>query len=269
MKKSIEKEQTYLVEKIQFIKPFIFEDEKIFLITKGCTPFTFLESMTVGAMITVIKRALFVFTNKRILHIPVGLYLSYKHSIAEINYADCNEIVMSTGLFSKNLYVKYKSGKTEKFTAFHHSAKKIKKLLESIPLEGTPSNSRERYHLCPRCTKPLTKDKYTCPNCRLEFKNKQEARKISILLPGGGYFYTRHPILGLGDAITETIFILLIIGSWLSMDDPTVAPEEGIAGMVVFGIILLIEKIITVYHSNHFIKEFIPKEKEIKIRKPI
>jgi hypothetical protein len=35
--------------------------------------------------------------------------------------------------------------------------------------------------------------------------------------------------------------------------------------LVIFEILLLIEKAISVYHSNYFIKEYIPIEKEIKV----
>jgi len=40
---------------------------------------------------------------------------------------------------------------------------------------------------------------------------------------------------------------------------------KGIKGveLFIFGIALVIEKAISVYHANHFIKEFIPKEKDI------
>ncbi|GAG81966.1 unnamed protein product, partial [marine sediment metagenome] len=45
------------------------------------------------------------------------------------------------------------------------------------------------------------------------FKGKAEARKISIVYPGGGYFYTRHPIMGIADAFVEVSLATLIITS--------------------------------------------------------
>ena len=79
--------------------------------------------------------------------------------------------------------------------------KKIKSILEKIPLEGDQSQIRERVHLCPRCAKELIKDQFTCPGCHLEFKSKEEGRRKSIIFPGGGYFYSGHFILGAMDAV--------------------------------------------------------------------
>ena len=118
-----------------------------------------------------------------------------------------------------------------------------------------------RIYLCPRCTKELVKDEYNCPNCRLEFKNKAEVRRISVLYPGGGYFYTGHPWLGIGDAITESALLLFAV---LALVNTLQGVNDSFGTFVSLSIILALEKVITIYHSNHFIKEYIPKEKEIK-----
>ncbi|MFC1533601.1 hypothetical protein ACFL7M_09590, partial [Thermodesulfobacteriota bacterium] len=140
--------------------------------------------------------------------------------------------------------------------------KKIKTLLSSVSFEGEPSKSQGRTHLCPRCKKDLADDQYICVNCNLEFKNKEEARKISIIYPGGGYFYTRHPWLGIGDAIVE---LVLLVGLIVSLIDLI----NGVSGsgieLAIYAIILFVEKLVTVYHSNHFVEEYIPKEKEITV----
>ena len=39
----------------------------------------------------------------------------------------------------------------------------------------------------------------------------------------------------------------------------------GVSALVFVGIILTLEKAMTVYHSNHFIKEYIPKDRCIEI----
>ena len=131
-----------------------------------------------------------------------------------------------------------------------------------LECEGRTSPTLERTHLCPRCTNTLIKDKYTCPTCTLEFKNKEQTRRISIIYPGGGYFYTGHPFLGFADALTEMYLTFLVIVSAL-------AAISGAAGsistLVLFGVILALEKVMTVYHSNHFIKEYIPKDSLVKI----
>lgn len=256
-KVKIEKHQTELLQKIPFIKTFLKEDETILLVTKGCSPMPFMEQFLTGWIVVYLKRALFVFTNKRIFHIPTKINYSYRNSIARILYSDCQIIKMS----GRTLVVRYKNGKKEKFYYMgKKEKKKIKELLKTISIEGSQSERGGRTHLCPRCTKELVKNEYMCPNCRLEFKNKDEARKISLIYPGGGYFYTGHPWLGTGDAITEIILSIFVIVSLVM----TFRGEEGGFQMFIFWLIILIlEKAVTVYHSNHFINEYIPKTKEI------
>ena len=257
-KQGIEKRQTKLLQKISFIKPFLKEDEKILLVTTGCSPISILEQLLTGWIVFYLRRSLFVFTNKRIFHIPTKINYSYRNSIAQILYADCQTIEMK----GRTLVVKYKNGKKEKFYYMGgKEKKKIKALLKTISLEGIQSKTAGRIHLCPRCTKELIEDEYSCPNCRLEFKSKAETKRISIVYPGGGYFYTGHPWLGVGDAITESILLLFVV---LTLVDALQGGENGFTSFAVFSIILALEKAITVYHSNHFIKEYIPKEKEIK-----
>jgi len=256
-KKRIEKRQTRLLKNVAFLKNFLKEDEKILLITTGCSPTSILEQLLTGWIFIYLKRSLFIFTNKRIFHIPTKRNYSYRHSIAHILYPDCNSIQLK----GNRLAVGYKNGKKEKFIYIARNERnKIKTLLPTISFEGYTREIQKRAHLCPRCTKELEEDKYVCPYCFLEFKEKDKAKKISLIYPGGGYFYTRHPFLGISDAIVETILLVLVI---VSLIDVTKGVEGSGVELFTFGILLVIEKVISVYHSNHFIKEYIPKEKDI------
>lgn len=261
-KKRVEKRQTKLLQKISFIKPFLEEGEKIFLVTTGCSPMSIMEQFTMRRSALYIKQSLFVFTNKRIFHIPTKSNYTYRNSIAQILYADCQTIEMNW----RSLVVKYKNGKKEKFQYIPiNEGQKIKELLKTIALEGVQSNTACRTHLCPRCTKELIEDDYTCPHCRLEFKNKAEARRFSIIYPGGGYFYTGHPWSGVVVGFIES-------GSLISV---VINLVEALQGVYEHYFIVLIRigfplvmfalvKISTIYYSNLFIEEYIPKETEIK-----
>ena len=256
-KKRIEKRQTKLLKNVAFLKNFLKGDEKIHLITTGCSPTPILEQLLTGWVFIYLKRSLFIFTNKRIFHIPTKRNYSYRYSIAHILYPDCDSIQLK----GSKLVVVYKNGKKEKFIYIaRNERRKIKALLPTISFEGTPSEIQKRVHLCPRCTKQLEEEKYVCPYCFLEFKKKDKAKKISLIYPGGGYFYTRHPFLGVSDAIVETILLVLVI---VSLIDAIKGVEGSGYELFPFAILLVIEKLISVYHSNHFIKEYIPKEKDI------
>ena len=258
-KRRIEKRQRKFIEKLSCLKPFLRPDERVTCVTTAHSPMSLLEQCLMGWVIFFLKRCLLVFTDKRILHIPAKTDYSYRDSIAQILYADCQSIAIK----GRTLVVKYKNNKKEKF--YHMASKerkKIKWFLKTVSLEGQQSAAEQRTHLCPRCTEELVKDRFTCPNCGLKFKNKAEARRISITYPGGGYFYTKHPILGLSDAFVELFLMTLIITSLI--DAIRGMEDSGFSVVVGWAIVLAIEKAITVHDSSKFINEYIPIEKEIK-----
>ena len=197
-KKRIEKRQRRLIIKLSFLKPFLKKGEKILLVSTGYSPITSLAQYVTGFLFVYLKRSLFVFTNYRIFHVPTTANYKYNQSIAQIAYAGCQSISLKGG----TLVVQYaKLGKVEKFRAIALSErKKIRALFKSKPPSVTNTQLGERLHLCPQCTHPLSAGKYVCESCRLKFKNKIAAYILAILLPGGGYFYTRHLLIGVLDA---------------------------------------------------------------------
>lgn len=258
-KKRSEKRQTALIKKIPFIKPFLQEDEKILLVTTGCSPVSFFEQFVTGWIFVYLKRALFVFTNKRIFHVPTKTGYGYRNSIAHVWYADCESIRLKGHV----LIVKYKNGNKEKFIYIAgRERKKIKTLVNSISFAGTPSQRKQRAHLCPRCTTQLEPGRYRCSHCRLTFKDEDEAKRLSIIYPGGGYFYTRHPVLGLADSVVEFLLLLAVISALA--DVVLNGFESGGGALITFGMVFFIEKLVTIYHSRQFIKEYIPIDKVIK-----
>ena len=255
-KKGIEKRQKGLLNEILFLKNFMEEDETVYLVTTACSPTSMWEQLLTGWIYVYLKRALLIFTNKRIFHIPTNQDYSYRNSIAQLWYADCKSILIK----GRNLIIEYKNGSKDKFLYLSgKEKKKIKTMLSSISFEGHPSKNQRRVHLCPRCRHELEQDKYVCSNCNLQFKDKDEGRRISIIYPGGGYFYTRHPWLGASDAVVE---ILLLVFMIISLIDYLRGIQDSGFEFIWFAILLIIEKLISVYHSNHFIKEYIPKEKK-------
>jgi hypothetical protein len=199
-----------------------------------------------------------VFTDRRIIHVPTTQGYRYRQSLAQIQYNDIASIVQK----GAKLKIEYKSGVKEQFLYVRGSErKKIRVLLADLNMQGTRSDAAQRHHICPRCAAALKAELFECPSCKLEFKDKATALKRSIWLPGGGYFYTGHPWLGIGDALFETLLIFAIVFSLV----PTVDyPDPDIGSAIFFGVILIFEKLVTVYHANHFVKEYLTKDKHIK-----
>ena len=95
----------------------------------------------------------------------------------------------------------------------------------------------------------------------MKFKGKLLARIVAVIFPGGGYFYTRHYLIGLLNAVLE-LFLLAYLAVTIS------DALKGVAGSLVYAVVLsaiyLIIKIVSVIHSTHFIGEFIPKDTKLK-----
>jgi len=206
-----------------------------------------------------------IFTNKRILHFPTRANFFPKQSVAQIWYGDIQEIKLS-GFLGRTLKIEYKSGKKEKF--YYIPSTEFKKLKTLIPKSVTgihPSAELERHHLCPKCMVPLQKNVFSCPSCHLEFKTLRRAIRLSLLFPGGGYFYAGHPIMGIGDAITEAILLILLISSFINaFTSPN--PSAAWATIIPIAFLLSLEKWITIYDTKHFINEYIPADKNAVLK---
>lgn len=260
-KEKIMKDQTKILTLFaSFLKPFLEPGEEIWLGVKASSPMSFVEQMTTGWLIYYVKRCMLIFTNKRIFHFPTKYDFAPKHSLSQIRYGDIEDFKLS-GFLSRVLKIEYKSGKKEKF--YYIKSREFKKLktLEPLFIKTQPSPIMERHFLCPRCTAPLPQSVFSCPNCHLEFKNMKDAIRLSILFPGGGYFYTGHPVLGIMDAITEGILLILLVSNIVV----ALRRMELWGSVLIVAIILSIEKLITIYHAKHYISEYIPTDKNFSI----
>ena len=259
--KGIVKQQSKLLQKIApLMKQFLQPQEEIMRLSTACSPMSAVEQVTTGWVIYYIKRCVLVFTNLRILHIPAKSDYTPKQSIAEVWYGDIQKYKVG-GFLGRRLSLTYKNcKKTEMFYYIPSKEdKKLKVLLPTLIASGRFSESGRRRHLCPRCTAPLQEKVFKCTACHLSFKDKRQALLRSLLIPGGGYFYTGHPILGIFDAIVEMILLLLLLGAILDLT--TTGGEEALAATIVLAVILFVEKILTYYHASHYLAEYIPTER--------
>jgi hypothetical protein len=230
-------------------------DEEIQYIALAISPYSVLEILTTGWVITVIRRCLLVVTDRRILHLPTKSDYTPKSSISQIRFPDIEEAKL-TGSLAKQLTLRYRNGKKESFTGFPGKvAKKLSAVLAGSTGQGTPTALAGRHHICPRCQQPLTTESFTCAGCRLDFKSQKKATQYSLLIPGGGYFYTGHPVMGLLDAVVEIFFILAVLGGLVLLAQGDV---EAVSVLIMFGVLLGLEKLLTIYHSRHYVTEFLP-----------
>ena len=251
-KKSIEKKQTKLLGFVMTaLQPILEPGEEILVVAEGVSPFSTLEYLTTGWLITTLKRCLLVVTNYRILHTAIKANQRPRGSFSEIRYGEVESLEVK-GALGKKLFVHYRDGKKEAFTLIGKSRAKLAALLPQVSRGAAPSGQTGRRFLCPRCARPLQAGVYRCSTCGQEFKNQSRARFWSLVAPGGGYFYTGHPILGILDAFAETILIFFIVFAILTRD------AEMLSTLPVVAALLAIEKLVTVYHAHHYVNEFLP-----------
>jgi len=259
-KPRLEKRQRKLLQKIPFIGPFVAPDEKLLLVTPCVSPTSIWEQITTGWVFVYLNRALLVVTNKGVFHIPTKADYSYRHSIAKFRYEDCKQLRVR----GRYLLVQYGNGKKDRFLYLPRAQRlKLKAYFQTLPVGNGGVANAGRVHLCPRCTKPVPSGVYQCGSCRLPFKDMATAMKLSILVPGGGYFYTGHRILGIGDFIVESVLLIFVILSVQGILDGT---PGSIGDAIFFGVILAFEKFVTIHHAKRYIAEYIPKEKPARLQ---
>ena len=246
----------YMRDHVEELQHILEEGEEILLAARGASPFTMVEQLTTGAWIYYIKRCLIVLTDRRILHFPSNYRFKPRDSVAQVRFQDIESFKGK-----RRVTLRYKNGTKEIFSQIRNGKRLVQVLKGLVTTSSTSSQHGGRQHMCPKCVAPLAKDQFTCPRCRFEFKEPGTAKLYSIFLPGGGYFYTRHPWLGIGDAIAE---LGLIFFTFVFFLEYYMSPERDVSLLYLglfFGAILTVEKLITIYHARHFIKEYIPVEK--------
>lgn len=254
--KKIEKQQRSLFVKIPFISTFLKPDEKILLITTGYSQVNSLDQILTAWIFIYLKRSLFIFTNKRIFHTPTTVRYGYRNSIAQILYSENQSITLKRSTLVVRCHV---CGNQDKYIGIRSKErKKIRTILKKVECNERYEPGLERAHLCPRCTKELMKGECVCPKCKLKFKRKS---KLRSLLPGVGYFYVRQTFLGIVNIIVELIFIGLLISFYMKLPQDT---KSVTMYLMLFGGLFIFEKIATMYHSIHFIDEYIPEIEEVK-----
>lgn len=264
-KERIKKKQLAMLQDYAaLLKQFLEPGEEILLAMRGCSPVSWLEQLTTGWIVFRLKRCSLFVTNRRILHFPSKSDFKPRHSISQMRFGDMEEIKPSP--FFGRFTVRYKDGKKEIFNYMKDLAK-FKAILPGLQLQGQPASQvRSRHHLCPQCTSPLASGDYTCKACSLEFKNEKKARTLSILIPGGGYFYTKHPLLGIQDFLIETFLIVMTVSAAFDMINNDYAGAQTFV-FVFFTMFLIIEKLYTVYHAQHYVREYIPLSTDFEPRR--
>lgn len=261
----IQKSSEKRLQKLQpALQRMLLPDEAVLHIAPAQSPLTILEQFTAAWWTRMLAASAVVLTNKRILFFPVKRNGSWKESARGAAWGDLEE-VKAKGLLVKNVTFKFKSGAKTTYTNFSRAdAKKIAAIaLALLPAaSGEQTSKPSLLQLCPDCRNVLTEGLYSCSTCGLIFKNEKSMVMRSIFLPGGGYFYTRHPLIGILPAIVEGIFILdVLVLLFAGLATPNTV-SRVLPGLLILALFWAFETAITILHCRRYVREFIPEKRD-------
>jgi hypothetical protein len=251
-KKKIENRQRRLLIKIPFINSFLEDGELITLITSGYAPLTRLERFLLRYLTVFQRRALFVFTDRRVFYIPTTFSYGYRYAVAEIRYGNCKSIQV----IGRSLVFMFHKGGFKKFPYIRREERrKVKALVEKLILGMNPSGTQNMTCLCARCHTSIPNNSAYCPKCRLRFWTSAKAGMMALLAPGGGYFYINNTLYGFASAIMELLLTTLLILSVIDM-------YQGFKGSVLTAAMLCMIfagiKAVSFFHSRDLAKGCFP-----------
>jgi uncharacterized protein YlaI len=258
----VEKRQRNLIVKSTFIKFFLHPDERLHGLTTAYSPTGMKEQIFTGPAFLLFKRAILIFTDKRMLHVPTRFNRSSHGAVSQVSYEDCETMYLK----NRCLVVRYKTGEEETFLYIGRKEKrKIRSLIDALPaISKKSSHQPGRIYLCPNCTNPLETDSHQCSSCHLEFKTDLQARIRSILIPGGGYFYSRYPVMGVIIGLMETALVSYLVFTYTCFHQG-IPIQFGLLSVLAFG--LLLEKAIAAFHARHLIRNYLPESDDYAMRK--
>jgi hypothetical protein len=260
-KASVQKRsETALRKLMPALQSVLLPGETILYIARANSPLTPLEAVTAAWWTRLLTASAIVFTNQRLLFFPVKRDGSWRESIRAVYWGDLEE-VKPQGLLVRNMVFKSKNGTKTTYTNFRRGdAKKIAAISKAFlpTASGEMTAAHGFVQLCPGCRNALTAGHYVCPGCGLVFKNEKTMIMRSILLPGGGYFYTGHPLIAMLPAIVEGFLMLeILILLFAGLSSPT-ARANILPTLTILLLFWALETAVTILHCRRYIRDFIP-----------
>ena len=263
-KRSIQKRSEKALQKLApALQRVLLPAETVLYIARARSSLTIVEQLTAGWWTALLAASAIVITNKRILFFPVKHDGSWKESVRAVQWGDLEE-VKPRGLLAMNVTFKSRDGAKTTYTNFRRTdAKKIAAIATALlpAASGEMTSAHGKVQLCPDCLNVLTQGQYFCSGCGLTFKNEKSMVMRSVFLPGGGYFYTGHPLVAILPAIIEGILavelLVFLLAGLVSKQLHNILPA-----LVVLAVFWALETAVTILHCRRYIRDFIPDKRD-------
>jgi len=238
--------------------------ETVLYIAQARSPLTVVEQLTAAWWTAMLAASAIVITNKRLLFFPVKRDGTWRESVRSLQWGDLEE-VKPKGLLVRNVTFNSKNGTKITYTNLPCAdANKIAAIAAALlpAASGEMTSTHGFVQICPDCRSVLTQGQYICSGCGLTFKNEKSMVTRSILLPGGGYFYTGHPLVAMIPAIVEGLLVLDILAFlFVGLASPKAMPNI-LSGLVFLGLFWAIETAVTILHCRRYVREYIPEKRD-------
>ena len=83
----------------------------------------------------------------------------------------------------------------------------------------------------------------------------------SILLPGGGYFYTGHPLVAIIPALVEGLLVLEILSLLVAASTSPKAMPAVRSSLMILGLFWALETAVTILHCRRYVRDYIPEKR--------
>ncbi len=270
-KDGVRKRAQKAIEKLQdALRKALQPEEVVLYLAAGQVTATALEQVSLGWHSYYTGGGVLVFTVRRLLHFQVGRNGDWKRRLRSAAWGDVEKTKVTT-FFGGTLRIRYKNGTKENYWQIGFGdARKMKILFAALLTAGAAESSPAKgiVSLCPDCLTPLTAGVYRCGKCGLDFKDEKTAFRRSLLIPGGGYFYTGHPFLALAEILFEVgVLVLVVITILAAMvgskpglrpGQPPSTPADALIAAAYFALLFAVQKFVTIRHCRRFVREFIP-----------
>ena len=256
-KPRIEKRRMKLLQNLGFLGRFLDAEEKILLATTGCSPFTALEQMTIGAAwVVVLKRCR--------LRIHEQAVVPYPHhderQVSRIHRADPVRGLSAAPrerLVAGRRVPQRQEGEIPA-TSPAAIARSSRGLRSRRTRRTIPARTRSRNHLCPHCaTGPAGRSGHM-PLVRPGIQEQGKGPEVLPAHPGRRVFLYRPPVHWGRRRHHRVLPPAFDVGVSRRQDFSAIL-RHGLSPSC-FAVVLAFEKLITIYHSNSFLAEFIPMD---------
>lgn len=240
------------------LRPLLRRSERVLFGTHASRKSSLTDVLTRGLVLAGRSKAcVVIFTTERMFLVPTGSDHLPGDAISHAEYGTIARMDVS-GVLSRKLRLAYRDGSSETIRLdYDEVADAVRDALPDLVSSAPPSDEGTRRFLCPGCRASIARGEYDCRGCAMQFKSRREAIRQSLLIPGGGYFYTGEYFYGVIDAVVESLLLIYLFALMVdaARNGLTLGDFGAITGMA---ILIAIEKWVSIQHALAKVENYMP-----------